>query len=210
MILFLSAGWARVMAERWRQWSWVVVLGLFCILLQATGMNLVIRFDRQAIDEGAWWLLYSGNLVHFDWNHLWRNLAGVVLIQGLFGHLLRGWRWWLVLSLASVGVGLGLYWFVPQVGWYVGLSGAVFGAYVVGMLLELQQGWKFALLLFVFVFGRLLYESTVGAMPGAESSGMKVVVEAHLFGSLTGLLIGVLLLSLRLRRGGEPNDGRFY
>ncbi|MDQ7074754.1 MAG: rhombosortase [Gammaproteobacteria bacterium] len=197
------------MADVWSRWAWVIVLSVLCILLQATGMNTVIRFDRQAIDGGAWWLLYSGNLVHFDWMHLLRNLAGVALIQGLFGPLLQGWRWWLVLSICSLGVGLGLYFFMPQLGWYVGLSGAVFGAFVVGAMLELQQGWKFGLLLFVLVFGRLLYELTIGAMPGAESSGMTVVVESHLYGSLTGLLLGALLLWLRIKNR-SASDGRFY
>jgi len=183
-----------MVAEIWSRWSWVILLSAVCILFQATGMNTVIRFDRVAIDEGAWWLLYTANFVHFDWMHLLRNLAGAALIQGLFGHLLSGREWFLVLSISSVGVGLGLYFFVPSVGWYVGLSGAEFGAFVVGMMLEFRNSWKFAALTFVLVFGRLIYEFTIGPLPGAESSGVKVVMESHLSGAVTGIVMGTILL----------------
>jgi len=153
-----------------------------------------LRYDRTAIHNGELWRIISGNLVHLGWEHLLMNLAGLILIWLLYGRLLSNQQWLLVVLMSSLAVGVGLYLTNPQLDWYVGQSGMLHGLFVTGLVINLRKGYKLEWLLLLGLIVKLIWEQIHGALPGsAELAGGAVIVDAHLFGAISGIIAGTLL-----------------
>jgi rhomboid family GlyGly-CTERM serine protease len=193
-----------------RVWSLPLLLAALLLALQALGLRDAFEYRRAAVLHGQLWRLLTGNLVHLGWAHLLRDLAGLFLIWGLFAPRMRD-RTWLALILAcATAVGLGLLAFSPQVAWYVGISGVLFGLFCAGALLEWPQRPLYAgalLLGMAMVIGWTLH---AGALPGeTRDLGGAVVPQAHLYGALGGAAFILLRQGwLRLRVTRSAGEGR--
>lgn len=147
-----------------------------------------LRYDREAILFGETWRLLTGNFLHLGYMHLLLNLAGLALIWMFFGARFNHAQWILIVLVSALATGAGLLVFNPDVGWYVGLSGALHGYFVAGCMaeirLKLREGWW----LLIVITLKLAWEQWHGAMPGTASlAGGEVIVDAHLYGAISGL-----------------------
>lgn len=183
------------------QWNHVLWLFLFviCFSLQSAGLVSTFQFDRLLIDQGDYWLLMTGHLVHLNWMHWALNMAGLVIVAvffSLYGNVLD---WLFVLLFSAIVIGLGLYWFHPELIWYVGLSGVLHGLFIYGAIREIRY-YPFSGYVLVLLFaGKLFWEYMNGALPGSEEmTGGRVLVEAHLYGAMAGLAAVFLTWSLHL------------
>ena len=172
--------------------SWVVVaLLVVCALLALGGDELrdLGRYERQAIESGEAWRLVSGHLVHLGVGHLWPNLAATAIIGLLFEGVFRNADWVRVGAASAAAIDLGLYALEPQVLWYVGLSGVLHGYVAAGALALLVRRDKLGVVLAIGLAAKLVFEQVAGPVPfTAESVGGPVVVAAHLYGVVGGLL----------------------
>lgn len=176
-------------------------IGALCVSLQGAGLVETLQFDRAAIDAGHWWRLLSGNFVHLGINHLGMNLAGLALVVALVWRQFDGIEWAVLVLLASLSVGIGLYRLNPDIGWYVGFSGTLHGLLIAGCIGDLRDYPRSAAVLLVLVVGKLLWEQCAGALPGSEATaGGRVVVDAHLYGAIAGGVIAPFLLWRRRAR----------
>lgn len=151
-----------------------------------------LRYDRALVEAGQVWRLLTCHLVHFNHWHLLMNVSGFVLCWFFFVDVLtraRLWLWWLVSSLL---VGVAFYLFDTTLQRYVGLSGILHGFLVLCLLLGWRSNpWLHTLVLAV-VIGRLTWEQ----MPGydvyylRDVIGGRVHVNAHLYGSVVGAVLG--------------------
>ncbi len=177
-----------------RPWLFPLVVSVLAIAFQATGLDLTLRFDREAIVNGAWWLLMTGNLVHLGWSHLLLDLAGLWMVWWFFMGEFTDWQWLFIFVISGLFVTIGLYFFNPHLIWYVGLSGLLHGLFVAGGLRLLSSDFRFAVVLLLVIAIKLGYEQIFGSVPGtSEMSGGPVVVNAHLFGAIGGLVSFLLL-----------------
>ena len=183
------------------QWNYVLWLFLFviCFTLQSAGLVSTFQFDRILIDQGQYWLLFTGHLVHLNWTHWALNMAGLVIVAvffSLYGSVLD---WLFVLSFTAAVVGLGLYWFHPELVWYVGLSGVLHGLFIYGAMREIRYYPVSGYVLVLLLAGKLFWEYMNGALPGSEEmTGGRVIVEAHLYGAIAGLVAIFLTYPLHL------------
>ena len=163
------------------------------------GVTEMLRFDRAAISSGQYWRLVSGHFVHLGGAHAALNAAGVVLVWMLVGQAFR-WRVWVLVSLAVILlIDAGLWWWSPQLGWYVGLSGLLHGWLAAGICGTASSRRADAMLLGAILAAKLIFEQRYGALPGSEATaGGPVVVDAHLYGALGGLLAGALAVLVRV------------
>lgn len=178
----------------------VIVTG---IAVFGSELEQLLRYDRSAIATGEYWRLLSAHFVHLNWSHLAMNVAGFLLIWVLFGHLLSNWEWSLVLLLSCFGVSLGLLAWDPQLKWYVGFSGVLHAIIICACLFDLAKPHIDGKLLLFIIIAKLIYEQRVGPLPGSEATaGGAVIVDAHLYGAISGVFCAALLLMLRraLRR----------
>ncbi len=177
----------------------IAVAGL--LALGGDDIRQLLRFDRAGLADGELWRLVSGHFVHLGSSHWLLNAAGMVLIALLVAGEFRPFAW-LAISVAGIaGIGAGLWFLNPELGWYVGLSGllhAWLAAGIVGLIANGRpDGWPLAIL----VIGKLVFEQWSGPLPGsAEAAGGPVVVDAHLYGALAGATAAVLLTRLERRR----------
>jgi len=173
-------------------------IATLCVVLQVAGLDQTLRFDRDAIANGQFWLLLSGNFVHLGASHLFMNMAGLALVVALVWSHYTAFEWVLITIFSSLVVGVSLYLFDSEVFWYVGFSGTLHALVIAGSIADLRHYPKSAALLLILIIGKLAWEQVSGALPGSESvAGGSVVVNAHLYGAIGGAVAGVLLLLLK-------------
>ena len=180
----------------WTDWRVWLFPGFLMLLIGVLGMGgepwiEALRYDRAGIENGEWYRLITGNLVHLPGNTIeW-----------------RGWTFhcperlpmlvWLRRSFfLFMGMSLGLYFFAPDMVWYVGLSGAMHGFFVLGLVPQAVKKDIVALGCVVYLLGKLGYELYAGAPVSDEAAiGGKVALESHLWGAVSGLAYGVVFQS---------------
>lgn len=178
------------------RWVWLLgILGLGAFVLGLGDSTLsVLRYDRTGIGAGQWWRLLSAHAVHADVHHFVLNALGLVLVWALFAREYRAFEWCLIVVLSALGIGLGLWQFDPQVQWYVGASGVLHAAMAVGSVKRLVERQWDRWILAVFLMGKLALEQYAQVHGSKPLSGaVPVIVDAHLYGAVTGALIGAAL-----------------
>lgn len=170
----------------------LVLLSLSCEAGSDERVRLLLRYEREAVLQGEYWRLLTGHLVHGSWLHLGLNCAGLALVAALFPDHYSTRQWLLIGLLSLVTIDVGFVFWEPQLTWYVGLSGVLHGALAAGAIAWWRYETKrLALALSVIFAGKLLWEQWQGALPLA--GGMAVVVDAHLYGALGGVIAGTIL-----------------
>jgi len=197
------SGPAGVAIRRLREWLAILAIFAVCLVLAVGGDEVreLGRYQRDAIENGEYWRLVSGHLVHLGFGHLWPNLAALVVIGALFEGVFRNGDWWRASIASAAAIDLGLYVLDPSVDWYVGLSGVLHGFVAAGALALLLRQDMLGAALAVGLGGKLLFEQIVGPVPfTAASVGGPVVVAAHLYGAAGGLLAETAAYIVRRRR----------
>jgi rhomboid family GlyGly-CTERM serine protease len=164
-----------------------------CALLLAPELSgdagrVLLRYDRAGLAAGQWWRLLTAHVVHLDLEHAALNSLGLVLMWALFARDYKPRQWVAIVLGAVAAIDAGLWLRDSTVSWYVGSSGALHGVMAAGTLAHLRRrdldGWILA----AFMLAKLGYEQSTGALPFADS-GAGVVVDAHLYGALGGLVM---------------------
>lgn len=174
----------------------ILALALLAQLSLISGSDW-LQYAKPEVDGGQWWRFITGNFIHLNWKHFALNAFALIAIIYVFPKILSFRELLLVLVLCSLSVTIGLWVFKPSIYWYVGLSGALHGLLATLLLLDIAAG-KSALNigLLVALLVKLFWEFRMGPLPGSELTvGGSVVVEAHLFGSLGGLVLGICFYS---------------
>jgi rhomboid family GlyGly-CTERM serine protease len=168
----------------------------------------LLRYDRAGLAAGQWWRLLTAHVVHLDLEHAALNTLGLVLMWALFARDYRPGQWALIVLSAITAIDAGLWLRDSTVIWYVGSSGALHGVMAAGTLAHLRRrdldGW----LLAAFIIVKVAYEQHTGALPFSDS-GAGVIVDAHLFGALGGLVVAAILRTPGIDdRRSEGAEGR--
>ena len=147
----------------------------------------LLQFDRVAISDAELWRLFSGHFVHLGPSHFLLNAIGLILIWLLVGMHFTLRQWPIVVAVSIAGVDSGLWFFDPQLFWYVGMSGLLHGMLAAGVVKGLQAAPRQVLVIGTVLLMKIVYEQQLGPLPGsAQSAGGDVVVNAHLYGALAG------------------------
>jgi rhomboid family GlyGly-CTERM serine protease len=160
-----------------------------------------LRYDRAAIGDGEVWRLVTGHFAHLGVSHLLLNIAGLGVVWLLVGagYTLAGWMIVIATSLALIDLA---FWFLdPGLGWYVGMSGLLHALLVAGILSGFREAPGEALALGALIAVKIAWEQLAGPLPGSEmSAGGPVVVNAHLYGVVAGIVAAGLAHVLAPRR----------
>ena len=172
----------------------ITAIAAFSILLfvcQFFQSELV--WSRPDIEAGQWYRILGGNLVHSNYPHLLLNLSGLWIAGLLFIDSMSVKTFIISSIILSLFVGLGLYYFSPGLEKYYGFSGALYGLFIVGgTTVILQKDYVTGLLLYLFIGGKIIWDSLYGAsQSSAELIGIPVAVDAHIFGAIGAIFISV-------------------
>lgn len=174
---------------RWRHWRLPAALILLSVAIALGGdkVAVALRYQRDALDSGEWWRLVSGHLVHLGWSHLWMNTAGLAVIWLLVGKVFSLTQWLVVSTVTMAGISLGLYWWLPQLSWYVGLSGLLHGMLMAAGLHLAIRGDREMMAVIAILLAKIVWELWQGPLPGSrEMADGEVVIQAHALGGLCG------------------------
>lgn len=181
--------------------SSVVYLCIFVFLILFLGVagqwvNPWLAWDRGAINQLQWWRLFSGHLVHSNLWHTFINLSVLIAAMLVFGKSFRPQLWAFFFLVLCICDSLCLYFFSPWLQNYVGLSGVLYGVLALGLLAGLRIQPVLNILVLLVIAGKIVYEQ----LPGFDVNylrpqiGTAVIVDAHLYGFISG--IGLYLLNL--------------
>ena len=176
--------------------AWGIALLVTCaaMLLLALGGEAVqqaLRWSRSALTAGEHWRWVTGHFVHLDLAHALLNVAGLALVWALFARVYTPRRWLLIVVLGIAGIDLGLWW-LSDIEWYVGLSGLLNTLAAAGIVREIIDGDRMAWVVGLLGLAKLVSENLAGPMPFLQPD-IPVVLDAHLYGALVGMVCGLLL-----------------
>lgn len=179
-------------------WLPPAALMLLLTLIELGGDPLreLLRYDRAAIASGEWWRLLTGNFVHLGWYHWMLNELGLLVLVLLCPDRLSMAVWTRRVVFLGVAMTLGLYYFVPDIRWYVGMSGAIHGLFVLGLVPQALKRDLIAAGCLAYLLGKIGWELFAGAPVSDEQAlGGSVLVESHLYGTLAAFVYGVAFRS---------------
>ncbi|WP_423186630.1 rhombosortase [Alishewanella sp. d11] len=159
-------------------------------------VQLTLEYNSLAIEAGQLWRLLTGHFLHSNLYHLLMNLCGLFVIMLLHAPLKQRLAFaWQVLVI-SLATSLCLWFFAKDLTLYVGLSGVLHGILCFGAVLDIRQGFRSGILILLGVAVKLAFEQYFG--PDAELAAKlaaEVAIDAHLFGAICGVLLGLALFS---------------
>ncbi len=173
------------------------------ILMQFIQNDLL--FLRESIQQGECWRIWTGNLIHSNYYHLALNLAGFWVFVLLFKEVMNAVQLWVSLILLISGVGLGLYFFNPELYWYAGLSGALYGLFIIGAIYSLidqdNKDYITGLSILIIIPTKIIWDHLHNSgQTNADLIGVPVSTDAHLYGIATAFLMGLLIVFNHFRK----------
>ncbi|GHC93541.1 hypothetical protein GCM10007320_44610 [Pseudorhodoferax aquiterrae] len=164
-----------------------------------------LRYERGAVLQGELWRLWTGHLVHLGWAHWALNALGL-LVYALLADAPPAPRA-LLRQAAALALGISLLFvlLLPQLAHYVGLSGVLYGLFLLGL-------WPGVRRLDPVAIAALC---TIAAWLGAQLVrgpdrhevalvGGDIIVQAHVF----GLACAALMLAAPRRLRSWRHDKR--
>jgi len=177
---------------------WILLLSsvIAIIALAAVGEagRELLRYQRDAVlNQHQYWRLLTGHLVHGSWQHTWLNLAGLGLVVGLFRGTYSANQWCGIALFSVACIDLGFLLLMPQLQWYVGLSGVLHGLLAAGAVAWWRvEDRRLTLVLWSILLAKLAWEQWHGALP--LSGDLNVIVNAHLYGAVGGAIAGAVFI----------------
>ena len=174
----------------------LVAATLLLLGAPATFMREHFAYDRAALLQGEHWRWLTAHIVHLDLAHAALNVTGLALVWALYLRVWSRLEWAMVLVASMLAIDAGLWWWQPQLQWYVGASGVMHGLLVAGVIGQWRSERGIALVVGTLFVAKLAWEWRHGALPFAGESA-HVVLPAHRYGAVGG---GIVALGLTLRR----------
>ena len=169
-----------------------ISLSILMLLLTALENPLfpLLSLEPTKVSNGELWRLLTANFVHFGWIHTVMNAAALMLCALAFftDYSLKTFSLLLLWCCASVGIGI--YLFNPEYSAYAGLSGAIHGLIVAGLLQTRAYPLWIRVVALILVAGKLMQENSADyeATDLQALLPVAVAVESHVYGALAGLI----------------------
>ena len=154
-----------------------------------------LSLDPERVNQGQYWRLLTANFVHFGWAHTIMNVAALVLCTLALLSEIPPLKYFCLLMVCSLTVGTGIYWFNPEYQPYAGLSGAIHGLIVAGLLLTRDYPLWVRIVAGVILAGKLINENN-GHYEANDLQmliDVKIAVESHLYGAIGGLIAALAI-----------------
>lgn len=177
----------------------VVILTLSLLLLFLQFFQDELVFKRDNINQGQWWRLITGNLVHTNFPHLGMNVAGLWISAFLFADYLTPKNYIISLFVLLIFVGLGIYFFSPVLMWYAGISGALYGLFLIGAVYAiLHKDYITGIPLLILIPAKIIWDLIYGgSQSSAELIGVPVATDAHLYGMIGAIPLALVAILYR-------------
>lgn len=171
----------------------------FCMILSVVMLCLtalenllfpLLSLEAAKVESGEIWRLLSANLVHFGWVHTLMNMGALLLCALAFFTETSQAKFSLLLLWCCLAVGTGIFLLNPEYVPYAGLSGALHGLIVAGLLQTRAYPFWVRVVALALVTIKLGQENSAGyeATDMQQLIPVAVAVESHLYGAVAGVI----------------------
>ena len=165
------------------------------------GLRIQLLYDRSALVQHELWRLLTCHWVHLSWDHLfWSSTTFLGL--GSLCELINKKKYYATVGISAVMIPAAIWWGMPGLILYGGLSGLDCALYALLMVLLIKReircrSWTwvtFFSLLLTGLMAKISYETVTGMtiFVSNNHSGMVPVPLAHLVGGIVGTGIGLM------------------
>lgn len=142
-----------------------------------------LRFDRQALLRGELWRLWTGHLVHLGWAHAALNAAGLVVCALLADRPPTARTLLRCFALLGAGISVLFLALQPQLAYYVGLSGVLYGLFVLVLWPGVRRADPIGIAALCAIAAWLGWQLLRGPARAEEALiGGDIIVQAHVYG----------------------------
>lgn len=182
-----------------RTYLYMCLLATIAVLSLWRGLSDAIAYDRDIFDVNHAWMLLTCHLSHLSFNHAVVNFLGMALLLVAFAGEVSGKESAILMLGCALMTGLGIHYFSHYIDRYYGFSGIIHGVLVGELLITITRFVWLHSIVILGIIGKVCYEwlGYGNLISSAEFIGGDVAVDAHLYGLLTGLVIGGLLWYLK-------------
>jgi len=169
-------------------------LALTCIgfiiiaaLLQATNGIEWASMGKTEVQNGEFWRVITGHLIHADWNHFAMNMIGLSLCVVVYRLDINARHWiasFIVISLISSGFMFFTYFSYER---YLGFSDVLHGWILVGALGIAHKEPKFSIMIFVLFWLKIIEENMQLPFFTSYNVTGHVAKESHIYGAIGGI-----------------------
>jgi rhomboid family GlyGly-CTERM serine protease len=173
-------------------WRFVGIFVAIAVVLQIIGPEY-FRYQSDWPQSGQLWRVISAHWVHVGWMHLLLNTLGLAICVTL---TTPGWslqRWFVQSLLLALGISLLCTLQNPEISWYAGFSGVLFGLYFLGAHELYRRDRLIAVLVASAIVIKVLLEQYTDIdVDSSALIGARVIVDAHLYGLLSAMAIALV------------------
>lgn len=172
---------------------------LIILQVYSDAILLSLRYESTLFINNEYWRLLSGHLVHLSWAHLFLNLLGLWTLLFIFHDIMKPTSLLISILFISIGISLGLYFFSPELDWYVGLSGVLHGLITFCILASYRTNKRSFQILLILIVIKLLWEQLFADPHAMKATiGGQVIYDAHLYGAISGVVFAAALFLVPL------------
>ncbi len=167
-----------------------IALSAIMLIFTTAEANLFywLSLEPLQVNAGEYWRILTANFVHFGWAHTLMNVAALLLCTLALLSEVSLAKYLSLLLVCCLSVGAGIYWLNPEYQPYAGLSGAIHGLVIAGLIQARAYPLWIKIGGLLLVMGKLVQEN----LPGYEATDLQqlipaaVAVESHVYGAIAG------------------------
>ena len=169
----------------------VLLFALVSGVLQCLPVPLqhMLHYQAGQMPAHFFYLWLTPHLIHLSPSHYLINIASLAVVLLTFRTFFTPVRFFLLFAFSAASVTLGLWCCSPGVTDYVGMSGVIYGILSAGLLWSAKKHPLLSWTAFTLIAGKVVLETFYGPHLSIQASlGETVIVDAHLYGFLSGIL----------------------
>ena len=173
--------------------AWIFTLAVLVVMVISQLLDIRdLRYQPNWWAESEYWRGFTAHWVHANWQHLVMNATGLMLCTIIASPKWPVWRWVVYNMYLAIGISTLFTLRNPELDWYVGYSGILFGIYLLAADDLYRRNRTVALLLGTAIVIKVVLEQFSDIRIGSgDLIGIPVIIDAHLYGLLLGLSIAL-------------------
>lgn len=167
---------------------------MLCFTALENALFPLFSLEPGKVSGGEYWRLLTANFIHFGWAHTLMNAAALLLCTLAFFTEYSLKKFTLLLLWCCIAVGMGIYALNPEYSPYAGLSGAIHGLIITGLLQTRAYPVWIRVVALGLIGAKLIQENTAGyeATDLQTLIPVAVAVESHVYGAIAGLIFAAV------------------
>ncbi|MCK5819919.1 MAG: rhombosortase [Psychromonas sp.] len=167
----------------------------FIVYLFEPKSSLYLAYYHSSIARLEVWRFFTASFCHTNFNHFLMNVIGLTITPFLFLETYQKFPLWPLILFNSLFIGLAIFFIDPTILSYVGLSGVLHGLFSYGVMNDIARKDKWGWILGFGIVTKVVYEQCFGAAQVTiEEINAPVLINAHLYGVIAGILFYLILL----------------